>query len=142
MKVGDHVAWTSQDDEGKLSHRGMVVTIKTGWVKILTPFGLIGIPDGDGTIKQSTPVKGIKGAIKKHNALPKKIKESKVAVSAPAGATGSRFDQMMEMFAEAKDTGLVPNRAETIQRAVNTYDMTPAGASTYYAKVKKELKLV
>jgi|TARA_R110000796_G_scaffold58628_10_gene135400 hypothetical protein len=139
MNVGDHVQWTSTDSEGKFSTRGLITGMKDNMVEILTMEGTIGFPEDDGLLKAARPVKGMKGRIKSNDKKPKKAKSSSPKI---VPATGSRIEQMLTLFSDARDTGLVPNRSETIQQAVEMFGMTPAGASTYYAKAKKELNLI
>lgn len=123
MKIGDFIEWTSQDEEGKFTHVGKVLSVDDNEVELLTKVGTMTVPLDDGSFKKTKPIKladitEVMAKVKKEIAVAK---------------TGTKLERAVVLYRNMKDA----TRQKLIKAFVEELDMTPAGASTYAAKVRK-----
>lgn len=126
------IKWTSNDDNGKFFIVGQVKMVKNDTIIFEDEEGLMyGIPKDDGQLesikkpKNWNRPKSVVSEVPKTK--PKKIKK------ASGGKT--KIDQVIDLLRANKD--LINNRKAAIEKIVTEVGMTPAGASTYFAKAKK-----
>lgn len=128
MQQGQFIKWSTED----FSHIGMVVSFGER-VTILTEEGEMSFDANDGKVEAvRRPSKfNIEAGIHK-------VKEAAAAEAKPKRQpkAGSKKELALEMFRKLDE---LPTRKEGIAMLVSELGMTEAGASTYFAMVKREL---
>lgn len=136
--VNDFVQFIGQDEQGKFTQIGRVIELKEDRVIFGTEFGVIDTPIDDGKFKKISKPRGFK-----IQGAPKKSEEkvTNVIVKPQRVKSGpSKYDLCLESIKKYVDEfGQFPTRKVGIEWLVRQCDMTPAGASTYFAKIKKVL---
>ena len=123
MNNGDYIKWSSEDEEGKFSHVGKIISLTDMWVEFVTNDGILSVKRTDGTFE---PHAAIKLAVKVEM-------RRQVGKAAKTAKAGTKLAQAIEIF-----KGLTtPTRGELIAAFVSQLGMTSAGASTYAAAVRK-----
>lgn len=120
MHVGDFIEWTGQDEDGKFSYTGKIISLNEVWVEFQTPVGTM-------TVKRTeklTPASPIK--------LDACTERTKSKPKAEPG-TGTKLERAVAIYKAMTD----PTRQKLIEAFVTQLGMTPAGASTYAAQVRK-----
>jgi hypothetical protein len=128
MQQGQFIKWSTED----FSHVGMVVSFGER-VTMLTEEGEMSFDQTDGKIEAvRRPSKfSVEAGIHK-------VKEAAAAAAKPTRKpkAGSKKELALEMFKKLDE---LPTRKEGIKMLVEQLEMTEAGASTYFAMIKKEL---
>jgi hypothetical protein len=133
------VKWTDKDEQGTFSYVGQVVKHTDGMVVFVDTKGSeMGVPEDEGTFKPARKPKNWKKPAVNigRTAMTKAVNKAKKA-RAPRADGLSKFTVLHMTLEEHRPT----SRKEAIALAVEHADMTPAGASTYVAKINKEMKL-
>lgn len=120
MNIGDKVKWTGDSDEGPLTYVGKVMSIGGGFIEIDTGKFTIGVAREDGTFEVVKP-----GNVK---CVP-----APTVTTTVAAKSGTKFERAVDIYRNMKDN----TRQKLIKAFVDQLEMTPAGASTYAAKVRK-----
>lgn len=133
MDKGDFVQWSSKDDSGRFAHKGRILSTGKEGTEMLTEYGIMFIPKGDGKLTKTSRVTGLR--------MPKQpvaepVVEKKVAITG-----GTRYDQIKQIVDSEIEQGRVPSRLAILELAAKLTDMSPASASTTFAKVKKDMGL-
>lgn len=125
MHPGDFIKWTSEDEEGKFSHVGQVISSNDTWIEMKTEYGTMCFRRKDGTVEPHAPVE-FKN---------KSDSKPKPTVDAPKRdvKAGSKLERCIEVYKTMRNA----TRKELIAAFVEQVGMTEAGASTYAAQVKK-----
>ncbi len=140
MKVGSFVKWSGTDDGRRFAYVGKLIDQTDERVTMLTVDGEMSFPLEDGKVEKA----------KKPTAFDDLIKRREVAVAKRAKKSSPKRKRT-----RAKRSGktklarsrelLITNgvwmdfsRKEGIALLVDMLSMTPAGASTYFATIKKE----
>ena len=128
---GSFVKWTSTDEEGSFSFVGQVKSFVNHTYLIDTEYGMMGIPEDDGSLIATTKPKNW---LPPKNVAPHRpvvVKEKRTRV--PRGNGPTKAEQALsivrEMFGQGKDV--------IIQRIIDECSMSKAGATTYYYNAKK-----
>lgn len=133
MDRGDFVQWASKDDKGRFYHKGRILSTGRDGVEMLTEHGVMFIPKGDGKITKTSRVVGLR--------MPKETKSEPVVETKPKIAGGTRYEQIKQIVDSEIEQGRNPSRLAILELAAQLTDMTPASASTTFAKVKKDMNL-
>lgn len=138
---GDFVTWKGKDEQGSFTHKGRILSHNSKRVEIITEFGTFNIPATDGKITKAARVKGLflpveKQTVKKTTILKKDKKKESVEDKR------SNYVIVSDVVMSYIDKGINPNRQQIIEILVNEHEMKPGTASSTYAKVKKDLKLI
>jgi len=123
MNKGDFIKWTSTDEEGAFSHVGRVLEVTDTNVTFETKMCVMTVPLTDGTFESAKAFK-IDTPVAQPTAPKQKAKATK---------TGTKLERAVVIYRQMKDA----TRKELIEAFVKQLDMTPAGASTYAAQVRK-----
>ena len=128
MEAGSYAKWQGED----FAYKGQIVSIKDGRVLLNTEHGLMEFPEDDGNLSASRKVAGLDEI---------KAKVARVSSRRRAAKPGSKKARAIELYAASSeliaDLDDREQRAAIIKMFVDTLDMTPAGASTYYAMAKR-----
>lgn len=123
MHVGEFIKWTGKEDGESFSYVGQIISINEVWVEFQTPIGKVCVKRTDGKFEAAEPI-----------ALEvEKVKVPKADKAKRDPKTGTKLEQAIVIY-KAMDE---PTRAKLIEAFVTQLGMTPAGASTYAAQVKK-----
>lgn len=134
--VNDFIQYTGKDEQGRYTQIGRVLEIEGANVTFGTEFGIITQPVDEGKYRKISKPRGFKIS------EPRQKPESTGPVAKkkqPRRLAGpSKYDLCLEAIKKYVDEfGEFPVRKIGIEWLVRQCDMTPAGASTYYAKIKK-----
>jgi hypothetical protein len=123
MHVGEYIKWTGQEGGESFSYVGQIISINEVWVEMQTAHGRFCVKRTDGTFEASEPVAlEVKSAAKPTLNVPKRdVKE------------GSKLERAVAIYKAMAE----PTRGKLIEAFVAQLGMTPAGASTYAAQVRK-----
>lgn len=121
MHVGDFIKWTGQDEDGKFSHTGKIISLNEVWVEFQTPAGTM-------TVKRTEKLEPAEAIELKSQAAKPKVDAPKREVKG-----GSKLEQAVAIYKAMTE----PSRSKLIQAFVTQLGMTPAGASTYANTVRK-----
>lgn len=158
MKTGSFVKWSGEGEKGRFSYVGQLVKLTDDRVTLLTADGEMSFPVGDGSVEPaSKPAqfdeflarredptlpttlasKRVKDGVTVKN-VPKKVK--KAVARKPRAKRGgvTKMDRARALLV-VDGVLTVPSRKAGIELLVKELDMTAAGASTYFATVKREL---
>jgi hypothetical protein len=120
MHVGEYIKWTGQDEDGKFSHTGKIVSISEVWVEFQTPDGLM-------CVKRTEKLEPAQPVELKSEAKPK------VEAAKREPGNGTKLERAVAIYKAMTE----PTRQKLIEAFVAQLGMTPAGASTYAAQVRK-----
>lgn len=120
MHIGDFIKWTGQDEDGKFSHTGKIVSLNDVWVEFQTPVGLM-------CVKRTEKLEPAQPVALKSEAKPK------VEAAKREPGTGTKLERAVAIYKAMTE----PTRQKLIEAFVAQLGMTPAGASTYAAQVRK-----
>lgn len=143
FKSGEFISWKSTDGDEQVAHVGQVLSHKNGTIEMT--FGMngssISIPEDDGTFtKARKPKAWVADAVKRErkprsdrglgSLATKTVKRVK---RTPGGKT--KVELIIELF---RETGAPESRKDAIARIVEAGITTQAGASTFWAKIKRD----
>lgn len=123
MHVGDFIKWTGTEDGESFSYVGQIISQNDVWIEFQTPLGRMCVKRTDGKFEAAKPIsleveckaKPTIGATKRD------VKE------------GSKLERAVAIYKAMAE----PTRGKLIEAFVAQLGMTPAGASTYAAQVRK-----
>lgn len=126
MQQGQFAKWSTEE----FTHVGMVVSFGES-ITMLTEEGEMTFNADDGSVEAVRRPKNfsVEAGINK-------VKEEAAKSAKPAPKAGSKKARAIELFSNLDE---LPTRKEGIKMLVDELGMTEAGASTYFAMVKKEL---
>jgi hypothetical protein len=120
MHIGDFIKWTGQDEDGKFSHTGKIISLNEVWVEFQTPVGVM-------CVKRTEKLTAAEPIELKSVAKPK-VEPAKAEPKA-----GTKLERAIAIYKAMTE----PTRSQLINAFVTQLGMTPAGASTYAAQVRK-----
>ena len=123
MHIGDFIKWTGQDEDGKFSHTGKIVSLNEVWVEFQTPVGRMCVKRTDGKFETAKPI-----SLEVESKAKPTIGATKRDVK-----EGSKLERAVAIYKAMAE----PTRGKLIEAFVAQLGMTPAGASTYAAQVRK-----
>jgi hypothetical protein len=133
MEKGEFVQWASEDDEGRFRHKGRILSKSSDGVDMLTEYGIMFVPKGDGKITKTARVAGLR--------MPKETSSKPVEEKKAVIVGGTRYEQIKQIVDSELEQGRVPSRLTVLELATKLTDMSAASAGTTFAKVKKDLGL-
>ena len=143
LSKGNFIKWSDTDEEGSFSYVGQVLKVANKVVTFMLPNGgEISVPTNDGTFtKAKKPAKwNVKAEPTKRTATIGRTSVQKAVTRAKRVTGGpSKKDQAIDLYKQfySQSDGIHMARKDAIQMFVEQLDMTPAGASTYVAMVRK-----
>jgi len=120
MNTGSFTKWTGADEEGTFSHIGKIVSQNETWIDIQTPVGLMHVRRQDGTFEEHAPI-----------TLKESVQAPKTVTKHHKGNT--KIGRALVIYQGMKNA----SRQQLMAAFVEQLGMSPAGASTYAAQVKK-----
>lgn len=125
MHVGEFIKWTGKEDGEEFSYVGQILSINEVWVEFQTQQGKFCIKRTDGKFEAAEPI-----------TLEVESK-AKPAVKADKAKRDPKTGTKLELAVGIYKAMVEPTRAKLIEAFVSQLGMTPAGASTYAATVRK-----
>jgi hypothetical protein len=123
MHAGDFIKWTSEDEDGKFSHVGQIISQNDVWIEFQTVHGVMFVQRNDGKFEPHAPIKlAVTDKPKAGLDQPKRDVKS-----------GSKLERCLTIYKRMKEA----SRKDLIAAFVDEVGMTQAGASTYAAQVRK-----
>lgn len=136
--VNDFIQFTGKDEQGRYTQIGRVLEVKDDNIIFGTEFGVISQPLDEGKYRKISKPRGFKISEPRQKSESTGLVAKKKQPRRLAGP--SKYDLCLESIKKYMDEfGEFPVRKTGIEWLVRQCDMTPAGASTYYAKIKKVL---
>lgn len=123
MKNGEFIKWTGKEDGEEFSYVGQIISINEVWVEFQTAHGRFCIKRTDGKFEAAEPIS---------LAVECKAKPTLDVVKRDV-KEGSKLERAVAIYKAMTE----PTRGKLIEAFVAQLGMTPAGASTYAAQVRK-----
>lgn len=136
MKTGSFVKWSGTDGGDRFCYGGQLIKLTDERVTILTVDGEMTFPLDDGEVVKIRKPTKFDDYINARKEVAAKLPKAKKA--SPKRKRKSKKGSKIERARVLLLTGgKMPSRKDGIALLVKELDMTPAGASTYYANVKR-----
>lgn len=139
MQSGEFVKWVAADEQGQFEHQGVVGDVREESFDLKTDEGIMTINFSDGTVEKTKGTKKLETLAKGPKKKGKTKTTRKVGKKSTGGPTKlEQFRQIVTEMVEEHSSIHKVSRKAAIERAVEQVGMSKAGASTYFANIKRE----